>query len=232
MTCGVYEFWCGPYFYQGSSKDMEGRLKGHLKSLSKGKHGNPKMQAAFNKYGMQDERFLVVCAENLRTVYEQDYIDANWGDPYYINLNPNADAPNNYGTKNKGRVHTAEHRANNAAARLGSKHSEETKAKMSASRKGKSLGPKSEETKAKISAAKKGSTHTEATKAKMSATHTGKKASDEAKAAMSAFQKGRVKSDEHRANMSASQKGRPWSEARRAAHEAKKAERLALLSQS
>jgi hypothetical protein len=46
------------------------------------------------------------------------------------------------------------------------KHSEETKAKMSAAKKG---VPKSEETKAKMSAANMGKVHSDETKAKMSA---------------------------------------------------------------
>jgi len=172
MTCGVYEIQCGPYFYQGSSKDVERRFHQHRLKLRRGKHANPKFQDVFNKYGWTGERILMECVDEvLRLQLEQELIDANFGDSLYLNINPFAATPNNGGGKNKGRVHTAEHRANNAAARLGSKHSEETKAKMSATRTGKVLGPKSEETKAKISAAKKGSQHTEATKAKMRESH-------------------------------------------------------------
>ena len=59
---------------------------------------------------------------------------------------------------NKGRKHSAEHIANNSAAKKGNtnakgnkgkKRTPETKAKMSASKKGKKLGPRSDENKAK-----------------------------------------------------------------------------------
>lgn len=68
---------------------------------------------------------------------------------------------------------------------LGKKHSEETKAKMRASHKGK---PKTPEHIAKVAAARKGKgfSHTEKTRAKMSATRQGMKMSEAAKANMRA----------------------------------------------
>jgi hypothetical protein len=154
---------------------MEVRLRHHRATLKRGDH-NPKAQAAFNKYGLQDERFLVVCAEGLRVQYEQDYIDANWGDPHYLNLAPYAQGgggmrgkPRTEETKAKlraaqtGRKHTEEHRAKAAAGKLGKKHTEEAKAKMSAWQKGR-VG-RSEEAKAKHSAARKGRPWTEAQRA-------------------------------------------------------------------
>ena len=178
MTCGVYEFWCGPYFYQGSSKNMEVRLRWHRAILKRGaeNHRNPKLLAAYNKHGMQDERFLVVCDEDLRLRYEQDYIDANWGDPHYLNTSRSVrlaggkvGVPRSEATKAKlraaqtGRKHTEEHRAKAAAGKLGKKHTEETKAKMSAWQKG--LVKRSEESKAKQSAARKGRPWSEARRA-------------------------------------------------------------------
>lgn len=60
----------------------------------------------------------------------------------------------------------------------GYKHTEESKAKMSAAQKG---IPKTEETKAAMSAVRTGKTHSEATKAKMSTVKIGKKSTEETK---------------------------------------------------
>ena len=69
-----------------------------------------------------------------------------------------------------------ETRAKMSAAKKGSpgtfngrKHTQEARAKMSAAQKGRKRGPASQEHKDKLSAAKKGRTHTQETRAKMSA---------------------------------------------------------------
>jgi len=71
--------------------------------------------------------------------------------------------------------------------------------------------PLSEETKAKISAAKKGKLSTEVL-AKMRAAHKGKKRTEETKAKISAANKGRKRSDEAKAKISAANKGRKRSD--------------------
>jgi hypothetical protein len=125
-----------------------------------------------------------------------------------------------------GQKHTEESKAKQSAAKKGKPCSEETKAKISAAKKGK---PQSEETKAKISAAKKGKTHTEEakprtrkpcseeTKAKMSATNKGKMHTEESKVKMR-----KPKSDEHKAKISAANKGKPCSEETKAKRQGKK----------
>lgn len=75
----------------------------------------------------------------------------------------------------------------NGICRLGSKHSDETRAK--------------------ISAAGKGKTFTDEHKAKMSAAHKGKKQSDETKLKMSSAKLGKTFTDEHKAKISAANKG-------------------------
>ena len=72
--------------------------------------------------------------------------------------------------------------------RLGKKHSEETKRKMSDAAKGK---PKSEETKGKMSEAAKGKPKSEETKRKMSDANYGKKLSEETKRKLSETRKAR-----------------------------------------
>ena len=80
----------------------------------------------------------------------------------------------------------------------GKRLSEETKSKMSTSRKGK---PKSEEWKAKMSAASIGRKHPPETIAKISAARKGTKLSQEIRDKISASGKGKLRSDEARANM-------------------------------
>ena len=85
--------------------------------------------------------------------------------------------------------------------RKGTKHSDETKAKLSGRK-------HSEETRAKLSAAQKGRKHSEEAKAKISAALKGKPRSEETKDKMSISQKGRVHSEETKAKMSIAKKGR------------------------
>ncbi len=112
-------------------------------------------------------------------------------------------------------------------------HSNETRAKMSAVKKGRKLssghvaniskaqrGRKhSPETKARMSVSHTGAGHSEATRVKLSQINKGKKHSPETKAKISASLRGRKLSPEACANMSAARKGKsikPWSEERRA----------------
>jgi hypothetical protein len=94
------------------------------------------------------------------------------------------------------------------------KRSAETKAKISAARKGTT---QSYEQKAKLSARMKGNQygrgklHSDESKAKMSAFRKGRTLSEETKAKLSAANKGRTFSDESKAKMSAAQKGKPQS---------------------
>jgi len=119
----------------------------------------------------------------------------------------------------------AEVTAKRSAAQTGIKkgpHSPETKAKISASNKGKKLSP---ETKAKLSQARKGKkgaprtpewlTKIQETK-RRNGTNKGRKLSPEHKAKLSAAGKGRKLSLEHRAKISAAAKGRKTSPETRA----------------
>ncbi len=131
MTCGVYEVWCGPYFYQGSSKNIESRWAIHRRDLMAGKHYNPKFQRAFNKYGWTDEAILVECGVHARFQWEQDYIDANWGDEKYLNVNPRAWGGRVPGFKQPPHVREAIAEANKRR-----KWSDESKDKMRSTRSG------------------------------------------------------------------------------------------------
>lgn len=149
----IYEIWIGDYFYQGSTNNIKNRIRQHLQALNKNKHINPKMQAVWNKYQSFEHQILVECDDISVLIYEQDYINANWGDPKYLNLAPIAGkAPGKRGPMSE------EHRAKISAAMkgkqntLGKKATDETKAKMSASGKKKIF---TDEHKANISIAKR-----------------------------------------------------------------------------
>ncbi len=110
----------------------------------------------------------------------------------------------------------------------GLRHSEETKAKMSAANKGKKLPPRSEETKAKISAAGRGRAQSQEARDRRSAAlkgrifseehktkirqaregQPGRSQSEETKAKIRTTLKNRVFSEEHRAKISAAKKGK------------------------
>jgi len=110
---GVYEIWIGPYFYQGSSNQLEIRRETHYENLKKGKHTNRKMQSVFNKYKTFKWQVLVECESGLEKVYEQDYIDSNWGDKHCLNLSDTA-----YGPRHN-IPHTPEGKANISASLKG-----------------------------------------------------------------------------------------------------------------
>jgi group I intron endonuclease len=149
MTCGIYEIWCGPYFYQGSSKNIESRWKRHQSDLHRGKHVNPAMQGAFNKYGWADAIVLAECDERVLLAWEQAYIDTNWGDGKCLNLNPVANTP----PSNKGKPHTPETRAKMRASALGVTPNDETRAKLRAAKLGKPCSKRDDASRARSSAA-------------------------------------------------------------------------------
>ena len=107
MTCGVYEIWVGPYFYQGSSDNVERRIRQHRTCLEGDRHSNKKMQNVFNKYQSFEWQLLVECDKGLVQSYEDDYIQTNWGDDKYLNLKPSGYSG---GSHRKGAKHTNETR--------------------------------------------------------------------------------------------------------------------------
>lgn len=79
MNCGVYRIIhtdtgrC----YVGSSVTLRARLKHHRVMLRAGKHGNPHLQHAWNKYGEEKFQFKIelYCAPDMVLFYEQLLID-------------------------------------------------------------------------------------------------------------------------------------------------------------
>jgi group I intron endonuclease len=153
MSCGLYEIQIGSYFYHGSSNNIEKRIRRHKNELKNNKHINLKMQRIFNKYNEFNYEVVINCKEEDLLYLEQCIIDAHFGDKDYMNLTSKAGKP---------------------PSRKGVKVSEETKAKMSAAKKGK---VRSDEVKENISKSLIGNKRclgnkaSEETKLKMSIAH-------------------------------------------------------------
>ena len=203
--------------YIGSAKNFSRRWGTHRRELKGAKHGNSKLQRAWNKYGEAAFKFLpiLVCQKSMLLFYEQQLLDKV--KPEY-NIALSVSAPMT------GMKHTAAAIAKIAAAAkgntysLGNKASPETRARLSKAKKG---VLKSEEHKAKIGNAHRGKTvpehvrtrmlgntlglghvHDAETRAKISAKKKGQTHSEETKALISRKKKGVAMSEEGRRALS------------------------------
>jgi group I intron endonuclease len=197
MKSGIYQITClsNSKIYIGSSVSIDNRWNVHRYELRRNKHHSKYLQRTWNKYG--EESFVFELIEEVEVELllerEQHYLDTLR--PWDRNIGFNS--------------------CRMAGNTLGRKASEETKRKMSESRKGRVSPMKgktfSEESRRKISESLKGRKHSEETKRKMSETKKGKPRSEETKRKISESLKGRKHSEETKRKMSESQKGRkPW----------------------
>ena len=197
-------------FYIGSAVNIKHRWECHLSDLRKSKHKNKILQNHYNKYGEQDLVFIILelCFPEFLTAREQYYI--NKLGPYF----------------NICKI---------AGNQLGIKRSEETRRKISETKKGKKhiVGKHwklTNETKQKLSEIKKGhkgywlgKNLPEETKQKMSEAAKGKHLSDETRKKMSkslkgrpCFWKGKHRSEEMRGRLSISRLGiEPWNKGKK-----------------
>lgn len=211
-------------FYVGSTTNKKVRFREHRKQLRGNRHHCKHLQAAWNKYG--EAKFVFEVVEevpdggNLQSV-EDWWLKQHFGKPYCYNSGAAAVAPwrGVYGEAhfNFGKLMSDEQKAQisqqlkdfyaadyNNHPRVGTTHSAETKAKISAAKKANPIAPwagkeRSAETKAKIGDAQRG-------KPKAA----GRKVSEEGKAKIRAAAeagsyshwKGRKHTDESKAKMS------------------------------
>lgn len=167
-------------FYIGSSQNVIKRWIDHRSFLNTNRHENEYLQNAWNKYGEVnfELEILEVVVLELLEEREQYWLDSTKCCDRTIGYNLSPSSENC-----RGFVHT-----------------EATRAKLSALKKGK---PRSEETKAKISASMIGRQFSEETRAKMRTAQLGKKKSEEFKEMKrkellgNQINKGRVQSEEH-----------------------------------
>lgn len=199
-------------FYLGSSVDLDGRMRTHLRDLGKGRHYNSHLQAAFNKYGaaaFTTEAICFVDASELHAT-ETRLLQRVVRRPFCYNVAIDAGAPA------RGLERSETHRRRLAAANAGQKPSPLAIARSIAARLGK---PFSEEHRANLKRAHKGISAE--TREKMNETHKAWRPSPEharkfTEAARQA-NLGRPQSAERRAKIAAALRGRSISDATRAA---------------
>ena len=172
--------------YVGSSLDVSRRLKAHLSNLRSRRHRNQYLQRAWDKHGETAFEFSMVEESTRETVIatEQKWIDSLGAADEARGYNACPKAAS-VGSLPK----SEEHRAKIGASQRGRKRSPETCARISAAMAGKTRRPLSAEQKAKISTAKKGRPMSEEARKKLSAAKTGVKTgpcSNERRAAISA----------------------------------------------
>lgn len=185
--------------YIGSSKGIDFRWCIHHTELRRNKHHSRHLQAAWNKYGETTFQFnvLLLSSPANNTLYEQLAFAVFC--PEY-NVCKVAGSP--LGVK-----HSDETRAKVSAAGKGRIVSAETRRKASDAQKGKKRKPLSAEHRAKIGASGKGRILSAETRAKIGVANAKHSPSPEVRARISAALKGRPLSAETRAKMSAARSG-------------------------
>ena len=192
--------------YIGSSIDIPRRIKEHRYLLSRCRHYNPRLQSDWIKFGEVGFVFdiLVYCEPNDCVRKEQEWIDS---------IRPQYNMLDVVEGIDRGWKHSAATKALISRAKMGNRccsghknalgyhHTPETKAKMSAARKGHVVSPESRE---KRRIAMTGRVFSPETRAKMSASGKKKRLSEEHKRKIGLAGLGRVVSRETRAKMRAS----------------------------
>lgn len=190
--CGIYQIrnTINGHRYIGQSVDILGRLMHHRAQMSLGNGRNPRLQAAWNKYGEAAFEFSVLAAldppvmKRELTDLEQDYVDFFW--PEYnicrecvesqlgTKRNPEQRARMARPRTKKMPPRTPEFRAMISIRQTGNKNClgkicpPERRAKISASLRGHSV---SQETRARQAIAKKGKPWTPARRAALAPPH-------------------------------------------------------------
>ena len=165
--------------YIGQSIDIDTRWRQHINAKD-----NFAIHNAIKKYGKENFKFevLLECPAEMLNVWERDMIALyNCMSPYGYNLTEGGE----------GHHLSEETRLKMSNTRKGKHHSEETKIKISNAQKG---IPLSEETRLKMSEARKGKHHSEETKIKISNARKGVKLkphSEETKHKISESHKGK-----------------------------------------
>lgn len=197
--------------YIGSSARVCARLRQHGRDLSLGCHFNKHLQAAWNKYGEDQFRFVIVeTVPNTDLLLDREQVRLTEHYPHVYNIGRHAARPF-LGVKRS--PMTEVHRQRLIAAHVGrlAPHTPAQREKIIAANKRRTGTHHTDAAKAKISAVQMGRKRPmkPETREKIRAIHTGMKASAEARKAMSEAAKRRVRvpfTTEQRANMSAAKR--------------------------
>ena len=138
---GIYTIIClkNGKFYVGSSIDILKRKNQHIKRLRTKSHINPKLQAAFNKYGEENFIFFLVerCVTDELSKIEQEYLDEikpTSDDVFNLSLTSGGGKITQF-SPNKGKKFSLEYRTKLSISHLGKKLSNESILKRSSKRK-------------------------------------------------------------------------------------------------
>ena len=191
VICGVYIIrnTLDGKRYVGQSRDCLHRFQQHRNGLRNGNHRNAYLQNAWKVHGEAAFTFAVACVcmesqlDELETRFMSEYGALDRARGYNMEgvvfgaKRRDATTVAKLRAANLGKTLSAEHRAKlSVSRRLRAPYSEETKAKISASRKLYKLTP---EQKARIGASNKGKRRTAEQRAALSAAHKGFRPTDE-----------------------------------------------------
>lgn len=146
------------HYYYGRTVNFAKRRTDHLRDLGRGKHKNLRLQACFDKYGLDYFLFLLVEAlpAEEQQKREQEILDEHYARPECLNLN-------------------------SSAATCSVPWTDERKQRIASAAAGRRLPPQTKEARARRSAALKGHSVSETTRQKISAAHKGRKLTPEHK---------------------------------------------------
>ena len=235
VICGIYVIRCLPNgaVYVGQAVNCRVRFNGHRHHLRKNKHGNPRLQNAWNAHGESAFEFFVAeeCSAAELTCREQHYLDHYRSTTDVFNAGLAADCPargRKLGPQSaavrqaksealKGRVRSEEHCKNISLAQRGRTASEETRKKQREAKLGRKL---TDEHRAKLSEARKGKPHpiNEAARQRLVERNRTMKRTPEAIEKMRQASLGRTLTPEARAKCSAAAK-RYWATKKLESHE-------------
>ena len=83
---GIYKVKVGDLYYIGSSTNLKGRKRNHIKALQEGTHKNYRLQAEYNRTKTYDFTILTTCEWHEVRIIEQDYLDRYFDAPRCANI--------------------------------------------------------------------------------------------------------------------------------------------------
>ena len=83
---GIYKVKVGNLYYIGSSTNLAGRKRNHLKALKENSHSNYKLQAEYNRKPSYEFTILTTCEWQEVRMIEQDYLDRYFNAPRCCNI--------------------------------------------------------------------------------------------------------------------------------------------------
>lgn len=212
LKTGVYAIRClkNNRVYVGSAaRSFRHRWTRHRNELDAGTHHNKALQNSWRKYGADEFTFeiLLICEPEECVEQEQRFLDELKATDKRFGFNACPIAGSSRGFK-----HSEETRRKLSESRKGRPISPEARAKSAATQRGRKRPPCSAEWRERLSKAGKGLRRSKETRARMSAAMKGRIRTPEHCAAISAAKSGKKigpLSDEHRSKLSEAKRGKP-----------------------